>query len=280
MKWKIVTDSGSNLREIENLPEDIAFDIVPLILTLNNEEFIDNAEIDTEELVEKMEEDKNPSSACPAPGVYAEKFKGANHVICFTLSKEVSGSYNSAKLAKKIALESNPNAKIHIFNSRSAGGEMDLLIFKAIELIKDGENFDELVNSLNDYHKHTFVGYMLQSVDNLVKNGRVSKIVGSLVGLLNINILGIRSEQGKIEMSDRVRGERRAIKRFIKDMTNNGLKGQKIEISHVNNRRLADKLAEKMISQFPKAKINIRPTSGLCSFYAEDDGLIVGYERD
>lgn len=131
MKWKIVTDSGSNLRKIENLPEEIDFDIVPLILTLNNEEFIDNAEIDTEEVVKKMEEAKNPSTACPAPGVYAEKFKGADHVICFTLSKEVSGSYNSAKLAKEIALENNPNAKIHIFNSKSAGGEIDLLIFKS-----------------------------------------------------------------------------------------------------------------------------------------------------
>ncbi|MDN6195289.1 MAG: DegV family protein [Atopostipes suicloacalis] len=280
MQWKIITDSGSNIREINNLPEEIYFDIVPLILTLNDEQFIDNAEIDTEEVVEKMAKADNPSTACPAPGVYAEKFEDADNVLCFTLSSEVSGSYNSAELAKDIALEKNPDANIHIFDTKSAGGEMDLLIYKAIEFIKEGKDFEQVITDLDQYHEHTFAGYMLQSVDNLVKNGRVNKVVGSLVGLLNINVLGIRSEKGEIEMSDRVRGEKRAIRRFIKDMKENGLNGQKIEISHVNNRKLADHLADKFYEEFPDAAINIRPTSGLCSFYAEDDGLIVGYERN
>lgn len=280
MKWKVVTDSGSNLREINNLPEDVIFDIVPLILTLNGKEYVDNKNLDTKRVVNEMKKDKNPTSACPAPGVYAEKFGDAENILCFTLSSEVSGSYNSAELGKKIALENSPNANIHIVNSKSAGGEMDLLIFKAIELIKEDKKFEEVTKLLTEYHNHTFVGYMLQSIDNLVKNGRVNKIIGSLVGLLNINILGIRSEKGEIEMSDRVRGKKQAIRRFIKDMKKNGLNGQRIEISHVNNRKLADTLAEKMMDHFPDAQINIRLTSGLCSFYAEDQGLIVGYERD
>lgn len=280
MKWKIITDTGSNLREIENLPKEISFDIVPLILTLNGEQYIDDAKIDTKELVKKIAQSENPSTACPAPGAYAEKFWDAENVICFTISNEVSGSYNSADLGKEIVLENNPDANIHIFDTKSAGGEMDLLIFKAIEFIQEGKIFDEVIADLTEYHRHTYVGYMLQSVDNLVKNGRVSKVVGSLVGLLNINVLGIRSEEGKIEMSDRVRGEKRAVRRFIKDMTKNGLNGQRIEIGHVNNQELADILAEKIIEDFPEAEIGIRPTSGLCSFYAEDDGLIVGYERN
>lgn len=280
MKWKIVTDSGSNLRKIDHLSDEIAFDLVPLILTLNGEELIDDAAIDTKDVVKKMKKDKHPTTACPAPGVYADKFDGADNVICFTLSNEVSGSYNSAKLAKKIALEKNPQRKIHIFNSKSAGGEMDLLISKAIEFIEEGKEFNELIDDLNNYHEHTLAAYMLQSIDNLVKNGRVNKIVGSLVGLLNINILGIRSEKGEIEMSDRVRGVKRSLKRFIKDMTKHDINGQKIEISHVNNKKLAQKLADKLIDKFPEADINIRPTSGLCSFYAEDNGLIVGFERD
>lgn len=279
MKWKIVTDTGSNLRELKNLPNETAFDIVPLIITLDGEEFIDDASLDTEELVKKMGESENTSTACPAPGVYAEKFKGAENVICFTISNQISGSFNSAELGREIALEANPDANIYVLDSKSAGGEMDLLIFKALELIQAGKDFDELINDLNTYHKNTYVGYMLQSIDNLVKNGRVSKVVGSLVGLLNINVLGIRSEEGTIEMSDRVRGEKRATRRFLKDMTENGLSGNKIEIGHVNNLELAEKLAKKIKVDFPEAEIGIRPTSGLCSFYAEDDGLIVGYER-
>lgn len=280
MTWKIITDTGSNLRKIEDLPKEIAFDIVPLILTLDDEQLIDDEELDTNELIKKMEAAENTSTACPSPGVYAEKFKGAENIICCTLSNAVSGSYNSAELGREIALEENPNQKIHIFDSKSAGGEMDLLIFKAIELIQANHSFEEVIAELNNYHQETYVGYMLQSVDNLVKNGRVNKVVGSLVGLLNINILGIRSKSGKIEMSDRVRGEKRAIQRFIKDMTDHGLSGRRIEIGHVNNPELADKLSDKILEKFPKAVINIRPTSGLCSFYAEDNGLIVGYEKN
>lgn len=280
MKWKIVADSGSNLREIEDLPENISLGLVPLILHLDEKELIDTPDVDTKKLVKDMAEAKETSTACPAPGVYAEAFSGADNILCITISSEVSGSFNSAELGRKIALEKNPDANIYVFDSNSAGGEIDLLILKAIKLIKEGKEFQHVVDGLHAYHKHTYVGYMLQSIKNLVKSGRVSKVVGSIVGLLNINILGIRSEEGTIEMSDRVRGEKRALNKFLADMIENGFNGNAVEISHVNNRELADQLAEKMLEHFPEANITIRPTSGLCSFYAEDNGLIVGYERD
>lgn len=280
MKWKIVTDTGSNIRELENLPKEIAFEIVPLVITIDDEQFVDENDLDTEALIEKMKHAERTSTACPAPGVYAEKFQDADNIICFTLSNAISGSYNSAELGRDIALEENPDVNIHIFDSKTAGGEMDLLILKAIKIIQEKDSFEEVITAITEYHKHTYVGYMLQSVDNLVKNGRVNKVVGSLVGLLNINVIGVRSKDGRIEMSDRVRGEKRALERFIKNMVDNGLNGQQIEIGHVNNRKLADKMADKLRTHFPKATITIRPTSGLCSFYAEKNGLIVGYEKD
>src|SRR5699024_10159269 len=144
--WKIVTDTGSNIREINNLPENVAFDIIPLILHIDNEDYIDTPDLDTEMLNQKVAEASKSSSACPAPGVYAEKFAGAENVICFTISSELSGSYNSADQGKQLALEENPDANIYIFDTNSAGGEMDLLVFKAIELVKEGMNFHEVVD--------------------------------------------------------------------------------------------------------------------------------------
>ena len=138
MDWKIVTDTGSNIRQINDLPESISFDIIPLILHIDNEDFVDTPDLDIELLNQKVAQSSESSSACPAPGVYAEKFKGADHVICFTISSELSGSYNSAEQGKQIALEENPDADIYIFDSKSAGGENDLLVFKAIELVKEG----------------------------------------------------------------------------------------------------------------------------------------------
>lgn len=280
MKWKIVADSGSNLREVDDLPKDVSFGLVPLVLHLDDQELIDTPDVDTKKLVKGMTQAKETSTACPAPGVYAEAFEGAENIICITISSEVSGSFNSAELGRELALEKNPDANIFVFNSKSAGGEMDLLILKAIDLIKEGNAFQEVVEGLHTYHKNTYVGYMLQSIENLVKGGRVSKILGSIVGLLNINILGIRSEEGTIEMSGRVRGEKRALKKFLSDIIANGFNGNAVEISHVHNQELANQLAEKMLEEFPDANITIRPTSGLTSFYAEDKGLIVGYERN
>ena len=279
MKWKIVADSGSNLREVENLPENISLDLVPLVIHLDDQELIDTPDIDTKKLIEDMKNAEETSTACPAPGVYAKAFAGAENVICITISSEVSGSYNSAKIGRELAIEKNPDANIYVFNSKSAGGEIDLLILKAIELIEAGNEFQEVVDGLHDYHKNIYVGYMLQSIDNLVKSGRVSKVVASIAGLLNINILGIRSEEGTIEMSGRVRGEKRALKRLLEDIIENGYNGNAMEISHVNNRKLAEQLAENTLEKFPDANIKIRDTSGLCSFYAEDNGLIIGYER-
>lgn len=279
MKWKIVTDTGSNLRELDNLPEDISFDLVSLFLRTDDEEIVDTPDIDIEQLIEKVKKSSESGSACPAPGVYADKFKGAENVICFTISSELSGSYASAESGREIALEENPDANIYIFDALTAGGEMDLLVFKALDLIKEGKEFDEVIDELHKYHKTTHAGYMLKSIENLVKNGRVNKIIGSLVGLLNIHVIGVRSEEGTIEMSNRARGEKRALRTFVNDIIKDGFNGKVLEISHVNNKKLANKLADSMKSKFPDVDIRIRLTSGLCAFYAEDGGLIVGYEK-
>lgn len=280
MKWKIITDTGSNLREIDNLPDNILFDLVPMILHLDNEEVLDTPDINIGELTDKIERSEKSGSACPAPGVYAEKFKGADNVICFTISSNLSGSYNSAKSGKQLALEENPDANIYVFDTKSAGGEIDLLIFKAVDLIKEDNSFKEVIEKLKEYHQTTHVGYMLKSIENLVKNGRVNKIIGSLAGLLNIHILGVRSEEGTIEMSNRARGEKRALKTFVNDIVEAGFNGKTLEIAHVDNQKLAEKFANQMKELFPDVNIKIRLTSGLCSFYAERGGLIVGYERN
>ena len=278
MKWKILADTGSNIRELDNLPEDIAFDLIPFILHVDKKDFVDVPTLDVGELIDAVKESTTSSSACPAPGVYAEKFSGADNVICFTISSELSGSFNSAELGKTIALEQNPNANIHVFDSRSAGGEIDLLVKKAIQLADEGKTFEEVVAGLSDYHSNTYTGYMLKSIENLVKNGRVNKVVGSLVGLLNIHVIGVRSKEGTIEMSNRARGEKKALNTFLKDLVENGYAGGKMELAHVLNPELADVFANKVREQFPTADIHIVPTSGLCSFYAEKGGLMAGYE--
>lgn len=280
MKWKIVTDTGSNIFEIDNLPDDASFERVPMLLYLDNEEIKDTPAIDRTNLIEKMKNSAKVGSACPSPGVYAEKFDGAENVIGFTITGTLSGSYGSALAGRDLILEENPNKNIFILDSKSTAGEVDLLIRKTVELIREGKNFEELVAELKDYHKKTRVAYMFKSIENLVKNGRVNKFIGSVVDRLNIHVIGIRSDEGTIEMTSRARGEKRAIKAFIKDIIDNGFNGKRLEIAHVNNEVLAEKIAAIMLEKYPEVDIKIRSTRGLCTMYTEAGGITVGYERN
>lgn len=279
MKWKIVTDTGSNIFEIDNLPENTSFERVPMLLYLDDEEIQDTPAIDRTNLIEKMKSSAKVGSACPSPGVYAEKFDGAENVIGFTITGTLSGSYGSALAGRDLILEENPDKNIFILDSKSTAGEVDLLIRKAVELIREGKDFEELVAELKDYHKKTRVAYMFKSIENLVKNGRVNKFIGSVVDRLNIHVIGIRSDEGTIEMTSRARGEKRAIKAFIKDIIDNGFNGKMLEIAHVNNEVLAEKIAAIMVEKYPDVDIKIRSTSGLCTMYTEAGGITVGYER-
>lgn len=279
MKWKIVTDTGSNIFEIDNLPENTSFERVPMLLYLDDEEIQDTPAIDRTNLIEKMKSSAKVGSACPSPGVYAEKFDGAENVIGFTITGTLSGSYGSALAGRDLILEENPDKNIFILDSKSTAGEVDLLIRKAVELIREGKDFEELVAELKGYHKKTRVAYMFKSIENLVKNGRVNKFIGSVVDRLNIHVIGIRSDEGTIEMTSRARGEKRAIKAFIKDIIDNGFNGKMLEIAHVNNEVLAEKIAAIMVEKYPDVDIKIRSTSGLCTMYTEAGGITVGYER-
>ncbi len=280
MKWKIVTDTGSNIFEIKDLPENTSFERVPMLLYLDGEELKDTPAIDRTNLIEQMKNATKVGSACPAPGVYAEKFDGADNVIAITITGTLSGSYGSALAGRDLILEENPGKNIFVLDSKSTAGEVDLLIRKAVELIREGKEFTEVVKDLQEYHKKTRVAYMFKSIENLVKNGRVNKFIGSVVDRLNIHVIGIRSDEGTIEMTSRARGEKRAIKAFIKDIIDNGFNGEQLEIAHVNNQPLAEKIAEIMLEKYPEVAIKIRTTSGLCTMYTEDGGITVGYERN
>lgn len=279
MKWKIVTDSGSDIRLLEGLKENVSFDFVPLMLDIGNEIFVDDENIEIERLLTAMEKERSAAaSACPAPDAYAESYQGADNVIVFTLSSNLSGSYNSASLGKDLLLEQYPNVNIHIFDSLSAGAEMNILIRKAAELANKGLEFNELVQAMKDYHQYTNISFLLESVDNLVKNGRVNKIVGQMIGLLGIKLIGQRSSEGRIELAHKSKGTKRALKTLLTEFENKKFNGNIMEISHSMNLVGAEQLKKQVLDKYPDAVVRIIEMSGLCNFYAERSGMIIGFE--
>ena len=279
MTWKIVADSGCDYREITDLANQTKFESVPLTIQIDHEIFVDNAHLDIDGMMEKMYATSSASkSACPSPDDYLRSFEGAENIFVVTITGSLSGSHNSAQLAKKLFLEENPTANIHVIDSLSAGGEVDLIVKKLNDLIKEGLSFEQVVEAITHYQANTKLLFVLAKVDNLVKNGRLSKLIGAVVGLLNIRMVGEASDTGTLELLQKARGAKKALTAAVDEVLKAGYKGGRIIIAHRNNEKFCQQFSEVIKEKFPAADISFLPTSGLCSFYAEEGGLLMGYE--
>lgn len=279
MTWKIVADSGCDYREITDLADQTKFESVPLTIQIDHEIFVDNAQLDIDGMMEKMYATSSASkSACPSPDDYLRSFEGAENIFVVTITGSLSGSHNSAQLAKKLFLEENPTANIHVIDSLSAGGEVDLIVRKLNDLIKEGLSFEQVVEAITHYQENTKLLFVLAKVDNLVKNGRLSKLIGAVVGLLNIRMVGEASDTGTLELLQKARGAKKALTAAVDEVLKAGYKGGRIIIAHRNNEKFCQQFSEVIKEKFPAADISFLPTSGLCSFYAEEGGLLMGYE--
>ena len=279
MKWKIIADSGCDYRSLDNLAPDTEFVSVPLTIQVGDTIYTDDAQLNIDQMMEEMYATTTASkSACPSPDDYMKSFEGAENIVVVTITGTLSGSYNSAEVAKKIYLEEHPNTNIHVINSLSAGGEVDLIVRKLNQLVAEGLDFDQVVDVITTYQSKTKLLFVLAKVDNLVKNGRLSKLIGTVVGLLNIRMVGEASKTGTLELLQKARGQKKAIKAAFDELIKAGYAGGHITITHRNNEKFIEQFSALVREKFAHAMIEVLPTSGLCSFYAEEGGLLMGYE--
>lgn len=281
MTWKIVADSGCDYRQLATPAIDTTFISVPLKIQVADQLFIDDSNLDIDYMMETMYATSEASkSSCPSPDDYLRAFEGGQNIFVVTITGTLSGSHNSAQLAKNLYLEEHPDAKIHVIDSLSAGGEVDLFVDKLNELIDKGLSFEEVVEGITFYQQKTKLLFVLAKVDNLVKNGRLSKLIGTVVGLLNIRMVGEASKTGTLELLQKARGPKKSLLAAYEELVKAGYAGGRIVMAHRNNEKFCQQLSERIIETFPQANIKILATSGLCSFYAEDGGLLMGYEID
>lgn len=281
MKWKIITDSGSDIRPDDWESQGVDFELVPLQIHFDHHSYTDDQKLDLKKFLQQMTSQRQAgTTSCPSPQAYYDAFKNseAEAILCFTLSSNISGSYNSACTAKKLYLEEGGQKDIFIIDSHSAGGEIDLLIYQSCEWMEEGLNFQELTQRMNDYCQRTNVLFILESVSNLIKNGRIPHILGQVIGLLNIRIIGKRSSDGRIELASKARGNKKAQQALLKEMLERGYNGGNMVISHVLNEASARDFLDLVREKFPQVNCRILECSALCSFYAEEKGLIVGFE--
>ena len=272
---KIVVDSSANMAA------EVSFvSSVPLKIITDHAEYVDNAELNTTAMVWDLQTYHGKSStACPSPQDWLEAFDNKPYVFCIAITSGLSGSYNAANIAKADYEQDFPDRKVCVIDSLSTGGEMELIAEKIRELMEAEYTFQEICEAVKEYQQRTGLMFMLESMQNLANNGRVNKIVAKAAGILGIRAVGKASDVGTLEPMDKCRGEKKAIAALADHMVAMGYEGGKMRIAHCLNPAAAESLKANILAAYPQADIQIRPTGGLCSFYAEKGGMIIGFEK-
>ncbi len=273
----IVADSSAELRCLDG----VDFASAPLKIIADKNIFTDDSSLDVDKMLETLAAHKGKSStSCPNPNDWASAFGSYENVFCIALTSELSGSYNAACTAKKIYEEKNPERRVFVINSKSAGPELMLIAEKLAALVLEGFEFDKICEKITEYQKNTGLLFSLESLKNLANNGRVSKFIAKVAGILGIRVVGCASDAGTLEMLDKSRGEKKAIDAIFKCMKGFGYNGGKVRISHCFNEAAAKRLETLILAEYKDADIEMHLSGGLCGFYAERGGLLVGYERE
>ncbi len=275
MKIALVADSSAN----KHTKPGLSVGYAPMKIVTEETEYIDVPDLDVRKMMEEMKAYKGRSgTACPSISDWLDAFDDADMILGVAITSGLSGTYNSGCIAAKQYLESKPQAKVFILDSLSTGPEMQLILEKYDEYAKQGMEFEEICAAIQEYHKHTHLLFSLESLDNLVKNGRVKPIVGKLAGVLGLRMVGRASTAGTLEPLYKGRGEKKAIQNIIKEMESEGFQGGKARITHNFNEPMAMELKKVILSKWPGSEITISENTALCGYYAEMGGLLIGYE--
>lgn len=281
MIWNIVSDSSCDLLMREFESDVVRFETVPLRIQVGEREFVDNDQLVVPELLAAMSgETSAASTACPSPAAFASAFAAGDCTLCFTISANLSGTYNAAVMGREMVLDDYPDKKICIIDSKSTAGAMALLIRKTTELIEANPSieFEELCGMLRIYQASLRTCFTLENFDNLIKNGRMRPLVGTLLHTLGIHVLAVATPQGTISVSGKARGEAKTYQGLTALMGDSkDCAGAEVVISHCENLVGAMKLKERILADLPVKSVDIISCRGLTSFYAMEKGLIVGY---
>ena len=275
MKFKIVSDSSSNILSFSGVP----FASVPLKINTAAAEYVDDENLDVAKMVQEIRNTPGKSgTSCPNIHDWLQAFEGADYIFAITITSNLSGSCASALQAKDVYEETHPGAKVFVVDSLSTGPEMRLIMERIREWIVEKLPFEQIRDKIREYQKRTHLLFSLESLTNLARNGRVNPAVAKIAGVLGIRVVGCASEVGTLQQLHKCRGEKKALETLFQEMQDRGFVGGRTRIAHCFNPEAADKLKEKIQAAFPKCDILIEPATALCSFYAEQGGLLVGFE--
>lgn len=275
MKFKIVSDSSANVLHFPG----VSFASVPLKINTEAAEYVDDNHLDVRSMVDEIKATKGRSgTSCPNIHDWLQAFEGADCIFAVAITSNLSGSCAAALQAKEEYERMHPGAKVHVIDSLSTGPEMELIMERLRQWISENLTFEQIKEAVWHYMEKTHLLFCLESLTNLARNGRVSSAVAKIAGVLGIRVVGKASDEGTLEQLHKCRGEKKALETIFEEMKRMGFTGGKTRISHCFNPEAAAKLKERILSVFPQSDVQIGEARGLCSFYAEEGGLLIGFE--
>lgn len=276
-KIKIVADSSCDLFSLTS----VEFACAPMKMITAEREFVDDESLDAAEMVEFFDRYKGKSkSSCPNTNDWLEAFGDAEDIFCVTITSGLSGSYNSACAAKQLYEAEHEGRRVFVIDTLSAGPEITLLIEEIERCAVSGMPYEEICEHVTAYLKKTGLIFMLKSLKTFANNGRVSPIVAKIVGIAGICIVGKASDDGTLEPMHKCRGEARSLETLVKELEEKGFRSGRISIGHCQNEAAALRLREMILAKFKDATVEIHKFRGLCSFYAERGGVLIGFEKE
>lgn len=271
----IVADSCCDLTE--ELKNELDIELVPLTLQLDDIDYVDNENLNIDDYLEKMRMATSIKTAAPSPKLFMDKFELAKEIFCITLSSKLSATYSNACLAKTMILEKSKKL-IHVFDSKSAAAGETLIAIKIQECINKKMSFEDIVNTVTDYISEMKIFFVLESLDNLIKNGRISKFKAMVASALSIKPI-MCGVDGEIDVYKKVRGLKKAYSELVDLISENciNIEEKILVITHCNCIDRAKEIKTKIMEKYNFKDILIVQAKGLSSTYENEGGIIISY---
>lgn len=277
MSYLILCDSCTDFTP--ELRKDSHYQSVALTLHIGDYDVIDDETFDQKDFLKRISEYPNcPKSSCPSPESFQAYFEEAEDIYIVTLSSHLSGSYNSAELARKMYLENHPDKNIHVFDSQSASVGQTLIAMKINELAESGAAFSEIVAQIDVFIATQGTKFVLETLEILRKNGRLSKVSAAAANILNIKPV-MYAAGGEIYKLTQTRGLKKAIQKMADSIAEDAVEPEKrtLGIAHCNNRERAEYTRDEILKRVSFKDVYITDTAGVSTLYAADGGVIVSY---
>lgn len=273
---KLIIDSSSNMKS----DPDHNVEVVPLTISFGGKDYIDDQNLNIREFLNDMNQSQVAGkTTCPSIQAWLNALEGTEKAIIITMTSGMSGTFSSALQAKTMYEEKHPTSQIIVVDSRSAGPELTIVLHGIEKMIQGDIRFVDLEEVIAKFRMRTHLLFILQSLHNLSLNGRVSPVAAKVAGLLKINLIGTASKEGKLGPLTKARGMKKAMRELLKYMKDDNYHGGEVIIDHCENEKDAEIIKDKILAEYPDAQVTIRPMRGLCSFYAEEGGIMVGFHE-